>query len=273
MRTQLGTGARRNLAVALIALATLPAAVFAQTNPLKLIKGKVLDSKTGKFVPGGKVLVFQGSGTETVTTSKINPSTGAFQVILGPSTTYRLEVESPKYYMGTFTLTTPAGANYEETIKDIPAEPIAVGTALFTGRLFEPGSAKLGDPSAMAKAVDFLKKQKGVVVALSVTPDMIAVAKKKAAPPPKKKKGTPAAEIAPVTSPNSMTTGDMLKQLGSDRVTSLRNYLKQQGISTTRITFDIRPGIELAAAKGKGYPDNVSMKVSSLLQSFEGDDD
>src|SRR5688500_18154352 len=86
------------MASLVISVSTLASAQ--STNPVKLIKGTVLDSRSGKPIDGGKVFVHVGANLEPVAQSRINPKTGAFQVVLGPSADYRFIIRSPRFLQG-----------------------------------------------------------------------------------------------------------------------------------------------------------------------------
>ncbi len=263
----------RLCAVAIAATAIMPIAAAAQTNPLKLFKGTIASTATGKPIDGGRLLVYQGSETEPVTTSKINPGTGFYQVILSPAITYRFEVVSPRFYSTSFSITTPAGTNYEETVKDLKVEPIPLGTTIFSGRLFEPGSSTLEETGEFKNAVDMLKKERAVVVTITVVPDVLAATSKASTPAPKKKgkKGKGATE-EPAPTPVAETAPSM-KQLGESRMAAVKNLFKQRGISTTRLGWEIKEGTTLQPAKGKSakYPDNITIKITSI-QAYEDND-
>src|ERR1041384_8753257 len=230
----------------IVALAALPTLASAQGKALKLFKGTVTNAKTGAPVDGGRLLVFEGSANEPAIRSRVNPGTGAYQVVLDPGKEYRIRVISPRYYTVDIPVTTPPGSNYEETLKNLALEPIPVGLILFTGRLFEPGSSKLVESPALRSVVETLKKEVGIVVTITVVPDMLAASAKKAPAPKKKGKKGAAATTEPAPEvPAGLTTADQLKKLGEERAAVVKNLLKQQGISTTRLVWDIKPGVEL----------------------------
>jgi hypothetical protein len=256
-----------SLCAAMVALAAAGAggSAVAQTNAVKLVKGTITDAKTGKPIDGGKVNVYAGSAAETEAYSKINPRTGFYQLILKPNTEYRFEVVSPRFYTTNITVRTSAGAAYEESVKDLKVEPIPMGTVVYTGRLFEPGSSTLSDAAALRTVADMMKKQPAVAVTVTVVPELAA---KKAAPAAKKSKkgkkgGAAAAEAVPVVAVDPTAT------LGDARMTALKNYFKSQGISTTRLAWDVRPVISAPAGRGKG-PDNVVVKITSIQDENDG---
>jgi hypothetical protein len=249
-------------AVAALIAGIAPAAV-AQTNALKLIKGTITDARSGKPIDGGKLNVYQGSSTETVSFSKINPRTGFYQLILNPNTDYRFEVVSPKFYTTNFTVKTAPGANYEESVKDFKVEPIPMGTVIYSGRVFEPGSATISDANALRGIVDILKKESAIGVTVTVIPELGP--QKKATPAPKKPKKGKAEPVVmappPIPSPSA--------SLGEQRATALKNYFKGQGISTTRLGWDVRPPVAGPTGRAKG-PDNVVVKISSIQDENDG---
>jgi hypothetical protein len=247
-----------------VAVVACSGAAIAQTNPLKLIKGTITDSKTGKSIDGGKLNVYQGSTAETVSSSKINPRTGFYQLILSPNTEYRFEVVSPKYYTTNFTIKTAPGSNYEETVKDLKVDPIPMGTVIYAGRVFEPGASAITDPTALKPIVDALKKQQAIAVTVTVIPELAA---KKPAAAKKPKKGKKGGDMATVS---DVPTTDAGATLGEARVSALKNFFKGQGISTTRLMWDLKSPIPAPAAKTKG-PDNVVIKITSIQDEEESD--
>lgn len=248
-------------AVFISMLMLAPVLAGAQTNALKLVKGTVSSSATGSPVDGGRVAVYQGSNSEPVTTSKINPRTGFYQVILSPGIDYRFEVVSPKFYRTNITVKTPSGTNYEEIVKDLKVEPIPMGVTLYSGNLFDPGAATLKEDSKLRGVLDVLKKESSMAVTISVVPEMAPAAGKKAAPK-KGKKGKGVAEQVVETPTMDFT------QIGNARVAALKNYFKSNGISTTRLKWDVRPGITVQGGKKKGA-DNVTIKISGIQADEE----
>ena len=110
-----------------------------------------------------------------------------------------------------------------------------------------------------------------IVVTITVLPDMLASATKKAPPPKKGRKGGDATPIPTTSTPPA----EQLKKLGEERMAVVKNLMRQQGISTTRLVWDVKPGVEIPPppSKGKfaGYPDNVTIKITSF-QEPEDDD-
>ncbi len=255
-------------------VAAIPAAAQV-SNPVKLLKGAVIDAKSGKPANGGKVYAFEGNSTTPSTNSRINPGTGSYQMILNPSTQYRIRVEALSCYYTDFTVTTPAGNNYEEVIKELRVEPIPIGSTVLSGRLFEPGSTTLNQTEDLRKFLDFMKTQRYVTVTLELTPDIVVappVAKKAAKPAPKKKGKKGAAEPVAepvVDTPQGPSTAERLTALAADRKNAINALLKQEKISLTRVQWSMRDGVVLAPGQ-KPLPDNVVLKVRGI--EVEDDD-
>jgi hypothetical protein len=239
------------------------------TNGVKLFKGIISDTKTGQPVDGGRVWVYQGSQAEPVTNSKINPGTGKYQVILNPSTEYRFVLKSPKYYNTEVKVTTPPGGDYEETVRDFTMEVIPLGSTIFNGRLFAPGSSELKVNTAFQQMVDLMKREKGIVAMVAVVPDALAPESKPApakAKPAKKKKGKknapePEETVTAAPAPQAMNE-EQLKALGQERATAIKNYFKEQNISITRLDWDIKSGQILNSSSS--LPDNVVVTIKKI---------
>jgi hypothetical protein len=238
------------------------------TNGVKLFKGVVSDTKTGQPVDGGRVWVYQGSMAEPVTNSKINPGTGKYQVILNPSTEYRFVMKSPKYYNTEIKVTTPPGTDYEETVQDFTMEGIPLGSTIFSGRMFDPGASQFKVSPEFQKVVDLMNRQKGIMIAVAITPDALAPEVKPVTPPktPKKKPKKGANDVQPATiapAPMAMTE-DELKALGQDQSVAIKNYFKEQRISTTRIQWDVKPGIIITGGKNAVLPNDVIVTINKI---------
>ncbi len=253
-------------AVAAVVLLTASGSQAHAQNAVKLIKGVITDTKTGKPINGGRVYAYTGSSTESAAYSKVNPRTGAYQFVLSPATDYRFEIVSPQYHTASFSVRTTEGKGYDETVRNFTVEPIPVGQIVFTGRPFDAGQSKLAGNHGLASVVEMLKKDRAVIVTVTVLADM-AAAKKPAPAPKKPKKGAAAATPAA-----PQATGDPMAKLVEDRINTLKSYFKAQGINTGRLEWQPRT---VAATGGKGKPaDNVSIAITSFLSvgDSEGDD-
>jgi hypothetical protein len=264
---RIAPAARLFIAAAIAVILSVPSSAQI-TNGVKLFKGVVNDTRTGQPVDGGRVWVYQGSLAEPVSNSKINPGTGKYQVILNPSTEYRFVMKSPKYYTSEVRITTPPGTDYEETIQDLTMEMIPLGSTIFSGRMFDPGASQFKVSPEFQKIVELMNRQKGIMVAVAITPDALAPEVKPVTPPkaPKKKgkKGAaPVAAPAPEPAPVAMTE-DQLKALGQDQAVAIKNYFKDQGISTTRIQWDVKPGIIITGGKNAVLPNDVIVTINKI---------
>jgi hypothetical protein len=260
----------RALATAtLLILFSLPATAQI-TNGVTLFKGVVNDSKSGQPVDGGRVYVYQGTLEEPVTNSKINPGTGKYQVLLNPSTEYRFVFKSPKYYNTEIMVTSPPNNDYEEVVRDFTMEPIPVGSTIYSGRLFDPGSAELKISPEFQKLTDLMKREIGIMLGVVIIPDAMAPEVRPApkAKPAKKKKGKKGAAEpaeAPVETPAPQAmTPEQLKALGQERAVAIRNHFKSLGISTTRLEWDVREGRILPGGKSGEMPENVVVSIRKI---------
>lgn len=240
--------------------------------PVKLIRGRLVNSKTGAPVDGGRLWVFQGTLKEAVTNSRINPADGSFQVLLDASTEYRFNVVAPSYFRYDIIYVTPPEIEYEEVDTTFRVPPIPIGEDLFSGRLFDAGATQLAGTDRLAKTVDMLKRHPNVTVKVTITPDVMGKPKvqPKAAKKPKKSKKKGAAEAPPPPPPTEATVD--FGAIGSERQTALKSYFKSMGISVTRLAWEIRPGVEHSPTATPPLPPNVSVAVDGI-QPLEDDDE
>jgi hypothetical protein len=240
------------------------------SNPIKLTKGVVSDSRTGKPVEGGRIFVYQGSSSEPVAQSKINPSTGAFQVVLAPSTEYRFVLRSDRYLPSETMVKTPGGNNYEEVVRNLTMEAIPVGKTLFSGRLFDAGAAVLRSSDELAKAIAFMKQSQAAMLKITVIPDVAGRGAAKATKPPAKpKKGKKGAAAQPQTGAasatltTSTTAEDPLTTLAWARVQALKALMQKEGISLTRITWEaLTTPSQLKSVAGR--KENVVIAINGI---------
>lgn len=216
-------GTRRTmLGALLLAFAMIPAVAeigSAQTNAVKLVKGVISDAKTGSPVNGGTVLAFIGSATEPAARGRINPKTGAYQLILNPDTEYRIRVASPRFRATDFSYRTSANAEYEEVEKNFSLEAIPAGSTLFSGKFFEGTTDHLRTSGDLTKTLEFLKQNQAVTVEIAIAPEG------KAARPKKKEKG------------NESTLLDQEDPLVAARRKAILDLFSREGIDAGRATF------------------------------------
>lgn len=236
---------------------------YGQTNPVKLMKGVISDAKTGRPIDGGRLFVYTSTSTESIAFSKINPKTGFYQLILAPSTNYRFEIVSPRYHTTSFTVVSPAGNNYEETIRDLKVEPIPIGQLVYNGRPFASNSSTLTPNATLKGLVDMMKRERSVVITVTVMADMAAPAPKKPAAAKKPKKGA-----APVAATAPTATVDPLRALVEQRTTALKDYFKAQGVSLARIQW-----VAVTTPARTKDADNVVAKITGVQSQGDSDDE
>jgi hypothetical protein len=230
--------------IALLACMAYAATVAQETNPVKLVKGVITDTKTKKPVDGGMVFAYIGSGNEPAVRSRINPKTGAYQMILNPGTLYRLRIEAPSYYGTDISYTSPAGYAYEETEKNFTVKALPIGSAIFSGKVFGKGTAQVSPSGDFNKAVEFMKSNRFTTLTVTVATES-APGKK-----PKKKKSSS-------TTSAPRENEDAGKTLATQRIEALRNYLSARDIDTGRITWK-------TAAKMKKKSSDVSIELTGV---------
>lgn len=270
--------------VALLAMAGMQPALAQVKNPIKLIRGLVLDAKTKKPVGTGKIWAYEAEGkgsTRWVNNSKVNSNTGEYQMILDPQTMYRFRLKTPGYFITDIYYCTPDDLNYQEVDTNIYLEPIPVGAQLFAGRLFDPGSAVLKPTPKLYEIEKMLKINGAVVVGITITPDVKsappppppAPAKKAKKPAKKGKKGAAVAE-APPPPPAPVQpelTDEQKKELGRQRITAIKEYMKAAGVSVTRLEWTLADPVTLSW-NATALPENVAIVIKSINPDEEDDD-
>lgn len=253
-------------------LMLLPVGASAQLKtPVKYIKG-VLQSTVGNDpVDGGRIYIYQGSLTEPVTNSRINPANGEFKVLLDPSTDYRFEVIAPSFYRTTINFRTPPEIDYEEIDTTFRIPPIPIGQSLYSGRPFEPGLADLRVDEGLGTLIAMLKRQPNVAVTVAVVPEVTAAApapaKKAPKKPAKRKKGSPP---PPPVDTVAVVPAINLNDLAQSRQNAVKAYFKAQGISVTRLSWELKPGVEIPRSGGALKP-NVTIRITSIEPLDEDD--
>jgi hypothetical protein len=252
MTIQPRTASYLRLIPAIIIMAVAAVTASAQTtNPVKLVKGIVSDATTGKPVDGGMIFAFEGGATEAAVRSRINPKTGAYQMILSPATRYRLRIEAASYYSTEIPFTAPSGNEYQESEKNFSVKAIPMGTSIFSGQVFSVGSNQVKATPEFRKAVEFIKTQPYVTVNVMVANDPPAGA----SAAKRKGKGSTAPTAAKSTAPGP-----------AGRADAVRNYLTGLGINVERVTISTVPTITPTIARKKGVSslDNVAIVVTGV---------
>lgn len=253
-------------------LILLPTGASAQLKtPVKYIKGILQSTASNDPVDGGRIYVYQGSIAEPVTNSRINPGNGEFKVLLDPSTDYRFEVIAPSFYRTTINFRTPPEIDYEEIDTTFRIPPIPIGQSLYSGRLFEPGSADLRADAGLSSVIATLKRQPNVAVTIGIVPEVTAAApapvKKAPKKPAKRKKGSPP---PPPVDTVAVVPAINLNDLAQSRQNAVKAYFKAQGISVTRLSWELKPGVVIPRTGGSLQP-NVTIRISSIEPLDEDD--
>jgi hypothetical protein len=250
-------------------------------NPIKLVRGTVYDAKTRQpITDGGKMWAFEERETKSVNNSKVNPGTGVFQMILDPLMGYRFRVKTPGHYITDFYVCTPDGLNYQEIDTSFYIEPIPIGATLFDGRLFEPNSAELRPNAAFRELVTMLKTNGSVVVGIAVTPDTKAAPPPPPPPPtkPVKKKGKKSKEPVAAPPPPPPVVPEMTQEerveLGKKRIAAIKEFMKTQQISLTRLEWSLADPMEIPSTAARdAYPSNIVVKIKEIRPDEDDDED
>lgn len=171
------------------------------TNPTKLFKGIV--EKESAPAGEGMVYVYEDPYPKPVTSSRVNPTTGDYSVILDPSHVYRFVVEVIGCYTSEFIISTPAGTNYEELEENFEVVSIPADSLLYNGSLFAEGKNTFADEAALREVLAFLDANPTVIVSIGV--------------------GLEKDEVDPVT---------------KTRVEVIKSMFTEMNISTTRIKWE-----------------------------------
>jgi len=266
----------------LLAMAVAQPASAQVKNPIKLIRGMVLDAKSNKPVGAGKMWAFETEGKSTsrsVNNSKINGNTGEYQMLLDPQTMYRFRLKTPGYFITDIYYCTPDDLNYQEVDTNIYLEQIPVGSQLFSGRLFEPGSAVLKPTPKLYEIEKMLKINGAIVVGITITPDLKSAPPppppppvKKAKPAKKGKKGVAPPPPPPPPAPvQPELTEEQKKELGRQRLNAIKEYMKAAKISVTRLEWTLADPVTLSW-DATSLPDNVAIVIKSINPDEDDDD-
>lgn len=176
-------------------------------SPVTLVKGKVLNSKTG--APLAASIHFENLRTRRdVGEARSDPKTGTYQIVLPYGINYGVRATRSDYYSIHENLELPATAEYKEVQKDLVMIPIEVGeTVKLNNVFFEAGLAVLKSESfpELDRLVTILSENTGISIELEGHTD-------------------------------SRGTAAVLLKLSEDRVATVQEYLISRGISKHRIT-------------------------------------
>jgi hypothetical protein len=242
------------------------AASAQKTNPIKVLKGVVTDATSGKPIDGGRLYVYSRTATDPVAQSRINPSTGAFQVVLGPATEYRFVVISPRFLAGETVVRTPDGNNYQEVPQNLSVQPIPVGKTLYRGRAFDANAADLKTSTELDKAIRFMKESQAATLTVTILPEGSTKAAKAAPKSKKGKKGKASAENSQ-SGTSTVTTASVTSgpapSLSQSRLQAIKSLMQREGISLTRMTWKTPATAAEAGGLAKGK-DNLVIVITGV---------
>ncbi|MEY3413116.1 MAG: hypothetical protein RIQ70_1808 [Bacteroidota bacterium] len=193
-------------------------------KPVVLIKGKVLDAKTGLPVAAHVKYETLLEGKE-VGIANAEPKTGSYAIILPCGTNYGFMASAPGYIAETQNLDLGACSTYAEIQKDLVLVPIEAGQKIRLNNLFfETGKydIKPSSTSELTRIVNFLKTNATVKIEISGHTDNVG----------------------------KEADNQLLSQ---NRAKSVVDYLVAQGIGLTRIQYK---GYGSLQAVGKNDTEN-----------------
>lgn len=179
----------------------------AKPDPVVLVKGKVLNAKTGQ--PISASILFDNLSTgEEVGQASSNPKSGTYSIALPYGVNYGLHATAKGFLSVNENLELVNISVYQEIQKDLLLIPIEVGENITLNNVFfEQGKPilKIESYSELNRLYEIMKEQAGMQIELSGHTDNVGNREK-------------------------------LVQLSLDRVETVRNYLIDKGISAKRIT-------------------------------------
>jgi outer membrane protein OmpA-like peptidoglycan-associated protein len=178
-----------------------------QPDPVVLISGKVLDSKTGQGIAAE--IVYEELGHEEVSgTARTNPVDGSFKIILPYGKRYSFSAKVDGYFPVSENIDLLQVDEYKEILKDLKLVPIEVGhTVRLNNIFFDFGKAGLRPES-------FPELNK-VVKMMDENPEM---------------------EIEISGHTDNVGSDPFNLKLSDDRAQEVRKYLVSKNIDQTRIT-------------------------------------
>jgi iron complex outermembrane receptor protein len=133
---------------------------FAQSDPVRLLKGKVLDSYKKEGVSAATVLI---EGTKS---GFITDATGQFEIVLPKDKDINILITHISYYPYSFSLIPKADTNRNIVIYLIPKD-IELAPVLITGNHFHSKFEEIRNISGLVEGVD-LQKNLGLTIAATL---------------------------------------------------------------------------------------------------------
>lgn len=104
--------------------------------PVVLVKGRVLDSKTNKPIPGTKIFFEDLNTGKEVGIASANPVTATFEIMLPSGNDYGFFAARPGYIATNSNMELKGLKEYEEFTKDLYLTPIETGQSLVLNNVF-----------------------------------------------------------------------------------------------------------------------------------------
>ena len=177
-------------------------------QPVVLVKGKVLDSKTNKPVPAASISYEILASGANIGTASSNPQTGEYTIVLGYGNNYGFSAGSKGYISVSENIDLTQVQEYREITKDLYLTPIEVGSVVRMNNIFfDVAKATLRPESfiELNKIVTILNENPGISI-----------------------------EVAGHTDSDGADANNLV--LSKNRAASVRDYITGKGISATRVT-------------------------------------
>ena len=171
------------------------------------LSGKIIDGYSGQPLVTDLVVVNRTT-RQTVAVSKTDAATGRFRLLLpSDGTPYALEIQRPDYMFYTRNVDVPKQLSAEADLQDIALTKLEVGKTLVLNNLyFDYGKATIASRSQpeLKRLLDLLKTNSNLKVEIGGHTD-------------------------------SKGSADFNQRLSEQRAASVKKYLQQRGINTTRL--------------------------------------
>jgi outer membrane protein OmpA-like peptidoglycan-associated protein len=182
----------------------LPKAI--RPNPVVLISGTVIDSKTRKPV-GAEITYRDLASDQEVGVASSNPADGSYKIVLPAGRSYSFMADEQGYYAVSDNLDVKELKEYREIRRDLYLTPIEVGAIIRLNNLFfDFAKADLRTESypELNRAMNFLNDNPGIAI-----------------------------EVAGHT--DNVGSDDANRKLSDDRARAVKEYLIAQGVQPERI--------------------------------------
>lgn len=177
-------------------------------QPVVLIRGKVLDSKTKQPITGASVSYELLTDGSLVGTASSNPKTGEYMIILSYGQNYGFSAGSKGYISVSENIDLSKVEEYQEITKDLYLTPIEVGSVVRMNNIF------FDVAKATLRPESFPELNK-VVKILSENPEI-------------------SIEVAGYTDSDGAADANLL--LSKDRAAAVKNYITGKGINIVRVS-------------------------------------